>query len=251
MDRTEGRAWRVVAALSALLLLLVIGARARAEDVGLVADKPNVQVIAWEQLLLGAASDPDVLAGGRILAEFPLPIANAALRDYLPGPWITATLDVTGQPDAAFSFTNLGTFGRSVRFELNGRYPIAALNLESTPARYVLSMRVHWAFSTRAERETVPRRRYARDYALAFQVDGPGAVRVWSGVGRSEIVSEHRLQWMGGAQFPIPKADAVVLGLDYAVTIGPDRGPGGERSSDHAGIFLGVDVARLVSAIVK
>jgi hypothetical protein len=232
---------RLFVALLTLVLLTSPGL-ARADD-----SEPVIATV-WQSASFASNADPATQTGGALAVDVPLPLPETWLKN-VNQPRLGATLEILSQPEAAFSFADVKTFGRALRFDVNVRMPFASTT--EGQRTYTLSLYGEGGFSTLiAGVDRAPRQRYAREWACGVHLDAPGGAWMWTGFGHSDVVAQRfKLHWLGGGQVPIPSADAIVLGLRYAVNIFQDS-KASTPSFDHALVYVGVDPVKLVGAIV-
>lgn len=208
-----------------------------------------VEATLWQSVSFGANADAATQTGGAINVDVPLPVP-AAWLEKIRQPRFGAELSVVSQPEAAFNFSDVETFGQALHFELNLRLPVATSDEGSR--HYTLSLYGAGGFTTLlAGVDATPRQRYAREWAAGLHIDAPNGAWFWTGIGHSDVVTlEFKPQWLGGAQTPIPSVDALKIGVRFAVNILNDPPGPNPRAYDHAFVYVGADIVKTIGALV-
>jgi hypothetical protein len=241
---------RRASAFAVLMLLevgLVVGSGARAAH----ADETPAPVEAtlWQSVSFGANASAATQTGGSITADIPLPVPEDWLKS-IRQPRIGAELAIVSQPEAAFNFSNVETFGQALHFEVNLRLPVASSDEGSR--RYTLSLYGAGGFTTLlAGVDAMPRQRYAREWELGLHIDAPNGAWIHTGIGHSDVVTlDFKPQWIGGAQTPVPSVDALKIGVRFAVNILNDPPGPNPKAFDNAIVYVGADVVKAIGALV-
>jgi hypothetical protein len=231
----------VVAALMVATLLSPDRARA--------SEAPPVEATIWQSASFAANTDTATQTGGALSVDVPLPLPASWLT-RLNEPRFGATLEISSQPNGAFSFTDVNTFGRALRFDLNVREPFAST--KEGEDTYTLALYGQGGFTTMVSGvDDTPRQRYAREWAIGVHLDAPGGAWFWTGLGHSSIVNtEHRMHWLGGGQTPVPVVGAVKIGIRFAVDVFRDK-PGTGTSFDNAFVYVGLDPVKVIKSLAN